>query len=89
MYIGAKAVKALSDFRLLITFENGEERVLDVGEYLGNGVFRELSDLSLFQSAYISFDTVEWANGASICPETLYEDSVPVEAGRLETSSCS
>jgi len=88
MYIGAKAVKALSDFRLLITFENGEERVFDVGEYLEKGVFQELRDVSLFQSACISFDTVEWANGASICPETLYEDSVPVEAARLKSNSC-
>ena len=87
MYIGAKAVKALPGFRLLITFENGEERVFDVEGYLNKGVFRDLKDVSLFQSACISFDTVEWANGASICPETLYEDSVPVEAARLETSS--
>jgi len=84
MYIGAKAVKTLSAFRLLITFENGEERVFDVGDYLDKGVFRELRDVSLFQSACISFDTVEWANGASICPETLYEDSVPVEAASFD-----
>ena len=89
MYIGAKAVKALSDFRLLITFKNGEERIFDVAEYLDKGVFRELRDVSLFQSACISFETVEWANGASICPETLYQDSVPAEAARLKTSSSS
>jgi len=89
MYVGAKAVEALPDFRLLITFENGEERVFEVRAYLDKGIFRELKDVSLFQSVCISFDTVEWPNGASICPETLYEDSVPVEAARLEASSCS
>jgi len=87
MYVGAKAVKALPDFRLLITFENGEERVFDVGDYLHRGLFRELKEVSLFQSACVSFDTVEWANGASICPETLYEDSVPIEAMRLSAST--
>ena len=87
MYVGAKAVKALPDFRLLITFENGEEKVFDVGDYLHRGLFRELKEVSLFQSACVSFDTVEWANGASICPETLYEDSVPIEAMRLSAST--
>jgi len=30
MHAGAKAVKTLPGFRLLITFENGEQRVFDV-----------------------------------------------------------
>ncbi len=87
MYIGAMTVKALPGFRLWITFENGEERIFDVGDYLDKGLFRELRDVALFQSACVSFDTVEWANGASICPETLYEYSVPVEAAQLSISS--
>jgi hypothetical protein len=79
MYIGAKQVKALPDFRLLITFENGEQRIFDVGPYLEKGVFRELRDTSLFSRAQISFDTVEWPNGADLCPETIYQESVPVK----------
>lgn len=83
MYIGAKDVKPLPDFRLLITFENGEQRVFNVKPYLDKGVFQELRDLSLFNSARISFDAVEWANGADLCPETLYSDSVPVKKRRV------
>ncbi len=79
MYIGAKQVKALPDFRLLITFENGEQRIFDVGPYLEKGVFRELRDTSLFSRAQISFDTVDWPNGADLCPETIYQESVPVK----------
>jgi hypothetical protein len=79
MYFGAKAVKPLPDFRLLITFDNGEQRVFDVGPYLDKGLFQALKDVSLFESVRVSFDAVEWANGADLCPETLYGDSIPVE----------
>ena len=44
--------------------------------YLDQGIFAALRDPSLFRSVRVSFDTIEWANGADICPEVLYEDSV-------------
>ena len=37
-------------------------------------------DAALFSSVHVSFDTIAWANGADICPETLHRDSVPAEA---------
>ena len=40
MYVGAKEVRTLPDFRLLIVFENGERRVFDVSPYLDHGVFQ-------------------------------------------------
>ncbi len=51
-----------------------------MSSYLEKGIFRELKDLSLFKSAGVSFDTVEWENEADIDPETLYEDSVTYSA---------
>jgi hypothetical protein len=79
VYIGAKEVEALPDFKLLILFENGERRLFDVSPYLDRGVFRELRDPALFKSARISFDSVEWANGADLCPEVLYAESVSAQ----------
>jgi hypothetical protein len=70
-------VPLLSEYKLLLTFENGEVRLFDMNPYLEKGIFRELKDISLFKSAKVSFDTVEWENEADIDPETLYEDSVP------------
>lgn len=77
MYLSVKEVKTLNEYKLLLTFENGEVRLFDMSPYLEKGIFRELKDLSLFKSARVSFDTVEWENEADIDPETLYEDSVP------------
>ena len=79
----AGSVTPLPDYRLLITFENGEQRIFNVEPYLDKGVFRELRQPSMFNSVRVSFDTVEWANGADLCPETLYADGVPLEKERV------
>lgn len=74
-----KAVKALPEYQLLLTFDTGEQRRFDVGPYLRLGVFAQLTDPAMFGSVHVSFDTVEWGNGADLCPDLLYEKSVPVE----------
>ena len=79
MYIGVKAVKPLKDYRLLLTFDSGEQRIFDVEPYFDKGVFAELREPGRFNAVRVSFDTVEWPNGADLCPEVLYEESVPVE----------
>ncbi len=68
----------MPDYRLLLGFANGDRRVFDVRPYLDNGVFAALKDVSLFRSVRVNFDTIEWANGADLCPEVLQELSVPV-----------
>jgi hypothetical protein len=78
MYLGLKAVQPLENYELLLTFENQEQRRFDCKPLLSRGVFRELSDKSIFDSAKLSFDSVEWCNGADIDPEFLYKESVPV-----------
>ena len=69
------AVKPLPSYKLLLAFKNGENRIFDVTPYLSLGVFAELKDVSLFNAVRISFDTVEWPNGADLCPDLLYADS--------------
>ena len=75
MYLSVKEVKTLNEYKLVLTFENGEIRLFDMNPYLEKGIFRELKDVSLFKSARISFDTVEWQNETDIDAETLYADS--------------
>ncbi|NFN86993.1 DUF2442 domain-containing protein [Clostridium sporogenes] len=77
MHLSVKDVKALEGYKLLLTFENGEVRLLDMKPYLNKGILKGVRDTSMFKSAKVSFDTVKWENKADIDPETLYEDSVP------------
>ena len=69
-------VKPLDEYRLLLLFANGEERVFDVSPYLNIGKFTELRDISLFRSVVVKFDSIEWANHLDLDPEFLYEKSV-------------
>ena len=68
-------VKPEQNFTLWITFNNGEEKRFDVKPYLGIGIFKELKDLSLFNSVKPCLGSVQWANGVDLCPDTLYLES--------------
>jgi hypothetical protein len=75
MYLGVKEVKPLDGYKLLLMFENDEERIFDMNPFLDKGVFSDLRDVEIFNTVHVSFDTVEWGNGADLCPELLYRDS--------------
>ncbi|TYO94805.1 DUF2442 domain-containing protein [Desulfallas thermosapovorans] len=76
MYLSVVDVKSLENYKLLLTFENGEKKLFDVKPYLDKGIFKELKDEKLFRSVRVSFDSIEWCNQADIDPEVLYEKSV-------------
>ena len=75
MQPAVKQVEILDNYRLLLTFDNGEKRVFDVQPLFSFGKFRELASPSLFKTVRVSFDTVAWSNGLDIDPEYLYEHS--------------
>ena len=79
-----KKVHPESGHRLRLTFSNGEERMYDVRPLLDQGgVFLELKDDSAFRSVHAWHGTVQWAGGQDICPDTLYEDSLPVRHSQM------
>ena len=71
-----KDVKPEQNFTLLITFSNGEVKRFDVKPYLEIGIFKELKDLSLFNSVKPCLGSIQWASGVDLCPDTLYLGSV-------------
>jgi hypothetical protein len=73
----AKAVEPLPNYRLLVTFDNAERRVFDVKPYINGGWFGKLSNPDVFKSVRIAGLSVEWPEGQDICPDCLYNDSVP------------
>jgi len=78
MYRGVKNVTATDQHQLVIEFEGGEVRSFDVTPLLGIGRFRELASQSVFRTARVAFDTVQWENGLDLDPEYLYERSEPL-----------
>ncbi len=70
-----KAVVPRDDYKLEITFTNGEVGIFDCTHLLSFGVFQELQDIRYFKQARVEDGTVVWPHEQDICPDTLYEDS--------------
>ncbi len=87
MYLSIINVKPLDGYRLLIKFENDEERIFDVSPYLNIGKFAELRNVSLFSSVTVRFDSIEWANHLDMDPEFLYENSIKEEDQHISSRS--
>jgi hypothetical protein len=71
------SVKAIGPSELLVSFSDGERRIVDLRAALarrGRGVFAQLRDPELFEKVGVSpsGETVVWPNGADIDPEVLY-----------------
>jgi len=66
------------DYKLEITFSNGEVGIFDCAYLTNFGVFGELKDVAYFRRARVQHGTVVWPNEQDICPDTLYVDSEKV-----------
>ncbi len=71
------AVKPEKGYRLVLSFTNGETRIFDMKPYLNIGLFEQLKNEAMFTSVRCALGTVQWQNGLDLCPDTLYEDSLP------------
>jgi len=74
-----KKAKYVSRYRLLITFEDGSTRLVDLEPYLSGEVFEPLRDVKYFKRVRVSqdLDTIVWPNEADFCPDFLYEIGIP------------
>ena len=65
----------LKDYRIKITFDNGEVKIADCLKWLKGEVFEPLKDKNYFQKFFVDGWSISWPNGADIAPETLYNES--------------
>jgi hypothetical protein len=70
-----KNVTPNRDYTVTLTFTNDEVKVFDMKPYLDIGIFKELKDLSLFNSVRPFLGSIQWKNGQDLCPDTLYLES--------------
>ncbi len=69
------AAEYVSDYKIKITFDNGEKKIADCLKWLNGDIFEPLKDKTVFQKFFVDGWSIAWANGADIAPETLYEQS--------------
>jgi hypothetical protein len=72
----------LSEYKVLVTFEDGSSRVADLEIHLNGEIFSSLKALDQFKAFRVEpdLDTLVWPNGADFSPDFLYEISIPLSS---------
>lgn len=72
-------VKAIENYLIVVSFENGEERVYNCYPLLEKKLYAELRDKAIFMKAYVDeMGLVCWDNYTDIEPHELYNNSIPI-----------
>lgn len=68
----------ISEYKLLLTFEDGSAKIANLEPYLDGEISEPLKDIEYFKAFRVDheLDTVVWENGADISPDFLYEIGV-------------
>lgn len=77
-------IEILNDYKIKLSYSNNEIRAFDFAPHLYIGRYVELQDLSLFNTAKIVSNTIEWDTEIDIDPNTLYIKSELISYNHLD-----
>jgi len=79
-----KEVKFISRYQLLLAFEDGVRKLVDMEPHLDGEIFEPLKDVDYFKTVRVNpdIDTIAWENGADFSPDFLYEVGTEVKDGQ-------
>ncbi len=68
----------ISEYKLLLTFENVVVKLVDMEPYLDGEIFEPLKDIDYFKTVRLNpdIDTIVWDNEADVSPDFLYKIGV-------------
>lgn len=70
------SVTPKDNYKLLLVYETGEQKLFDVLPYINGEWYGELKDKANFNSVRLANHSVEWDGGQDIAPHELYYNSV-------------
>ena len=73
MFLEVSKAMYLEDYRISLTFNNGETKTVDFQNELNGTVYEPLRQLDNFKKFQVKYNTIKWENGADYAPEYLYE----------------
>jgi len=84
--IRVRTVQPLGGFTVLVVFEDGSQREIDLEPYLHGPIFEQVcNNPSVFSTMKIEGGTIAWDNGADIDPDVLYYKLRPAWMEDAET----
>jgi hypothetical protein len=74
-------VRYVSEYKLLLTFDDGVVKLVDMKPHLEGEIFEPLIDTDYFKTVRVNpeIDTIVWNNNADFSPDFLYEAGMEVE----------
>jgi hypothetical protein len=76
MFLEVTDASYVDAYRIRLSFNNGETKVVDLEHELNGSVYEPLHDINYFKRFQLKFNTIEWPNGADYAPEYLYRLSL-------------
>ncbi|MBW8051340.1 MAG: DUF2442 domain-containing protein [Cytophagales bacterium] len=76
MILNVTQGKYQEKYKILLTFNNGEIKLVDLKKSIFEDhrkIFEPLKDLEYFKRFEIKFSTITWENQADFAPEYLYQ----------------
>lgn len=74
MILHITKVSYLTDYKLSVSFNNGESGVADLSSMVNQGIFKTLQPQEKFAQAVLdeALETVVWPNGLDLAPEFVF-----------------
>ena len=67
------SIKALPNYRIFISFSDGEEGEVDLSDLAGRGVFEAWNDYGAFEQVHIGPGReIQWSDEIELCPDAVY-----------------
>ena len=90
MFLHIKQATYISDYKVEVLFNNGQQGVADLSELVGEGVFAPLQDQAVFAQLQVDdeLETLVWPGGVDVAPEFVYYQAFKDDPRLAEQFRC-
>ena len=79
----ATNVKAISNYKISVSFDDGIHGIVDLIDLIQKGIFRELKDPIFFAKVYTTGEAIAWSDDLEIDALNIYAKIVKREPSDL------